>query len=367
MKHTYTCEQLILHFLTTLNGFGPSTISKIVQYCGGIQNVLNAKEGDFLAAGITRAVASEFFQHKNSWNMEKASQELNALDITLITHDNPHYPFRLKEIHGAPVLLYAKGNIDLLTASHILSVVGSRTMSSYGQLVTNRIVSDLQGSGLTLASGLALGVDAMLHNAAQKSNQPSIAVMASGMSDRCITPQTNLKLFQSLIENGGCAISEYAPHVHAQPHNFPVRNRIISGIAWGVLVVEAKKKSGSLITAYSALDQSRELFAVPGSIYLETSGGCNDLLKQGANLVTSAEDITKLLPTSFSASIAQSNAILFSPEEELLFHTIKTKPMPTDEVIELTKLPHSVVISRLTLLEMKGVVKGMGDGNWYVI
>lgn len=214
-------------------------------------------------------------------------------EIKTISIEDKEYPKFLKEIPESPKTLYFRGKI--LPTENCFAIVGTRCCSDYGRQVASEIGEALAESGLTIISGLAEGIDTHAHLSAVKREKRTIAVLGTGLDEKSIYPQTNLKLVKKILETGGCLISEYPPGTRGSKFTFPKRNRIISGMSLGVLVVEAKRKSGSLITAMWAKRQGKKVFAVPGHVHSLNSKGCHYLIKKGAILVENANDILKEL------------------------------------------------------------------------
>ena len=226
------------------------------------------------------------------------------------------------------------------------------------------IAGDLAEAGLTIVSGLAPGIDTFAHQATVERNKRAIAVLGTGVDEKSIYPQSNLKLAQKILETGGCLISEYPPGTRGTQFTFPQRNRIISGISLGVLVVEAKQKSGALITANWARSQGRKVFAIPGPIHSSNSKGCHYLIKNGAKLVENANDILKELnlPLKELSSFYEGE----NEEESLILKALKEEALYIDRIIEKTKLSAATVASTLAILEIKNKVRNLG-GNIYAI
>jgi len=214
-------------------------------------------------------------------------------EIKTITTKDKEYPELLKKIPEPPKTLYFKGN--LLPTENCFAIVGTRRCSDYGKQIALEIGGDLVESGFTIISGLAEGIDTHAHLSAVKREKRTIAVLGTGLDEKSIYPQINLKLVKKILETGGCLISEYPPGTRGSKFTFPKRNRIISGMSLGVLVIEAKRKSGSLITAMWAKRQRKKVFAVPGHVHSLNSKGCHYLIKKGAILVENANDILKEL------------------------------------------------------------------------
>ena len=283
-------------------------------------------------------------------------------EIKTISIEDKNYPKLLKEIKDPPKILYYLG--ELKPQENCFAIVGTRRYSPYGKQVALEIAGDLAEAGLTIVSGLAPGIDTFAHTATIERNKRTIAVLGTGLDQKSIYPQSNLKLAQKILETGGCLISEYPPGTSGAKFTFPQRNRIISGLSRGILVVEAKEKSGALITASFAFSQKRKIFAVPGPIYSSNSKGCHYLIKKGAKLVENANDILQELNLlCLTPGIKQSGE---NEEENFILDALKEGALYIDEIIKRTKLPAATVASTLAILEIKGKVKNLG-GNIYAI
>jgi len=280
-----------------------------------------------------------------------------------ISINDKNYPKLLKKISDPPKILYVRGKI--LPEEDCFAIVGTRMCSFYGKQVALEIAGDLAEAGLTIVSGLAPGIDTFCHQATLERKKRTIAVLGTGLDEKSIYPQSNLKLAEKIIESGGCLISEYSPGTSGSRFTFPKRNRIIAGLSLGVLVIEAKQKSGALITANLAKKQKRKVFAVPGPIHSSNSRGCHCLIKQGAKLVESANDILKelnLLEITRPGLIATGETL----EENLILDALKEEGLYIDKIIEKTKLPTAKVASTLAILEIKGKVRNLGN-NIYAL
>ncbi len=284
--------------------------------------------------------------------------------ITTLNLQDKNYPKVLKKIKNPPPVLYLRGEIR--PEENCLGVVGTRKCSVYGKEVALEIAGDLAAAGLTIVSGLAPGIDTFSHRAVIERGGRTIAVLGTGLDEKSIYPQENLKLAEKILETGGALISEYPPETHGSEFTFPQRNRIISGLSLGVLIVEAKQKSGALITANWARLQGRKIFAIPGPIHSLNSKGCHYLIKQGAKLVESANDILNKLNLPASPGIHLKGAIGENPEQNLVLRVLKREALNVDKIIEETKLPAATVAGALAILEIKGKVKNLG-GNIYAI
>jgi DNA processing protein len=288
-----------------------------------------------------------------------------AEEIKTIKIENENYPKLLKEIKNAPKVLYYMGNLPKADEKNF-AIVGTRLCSSYGKQVALEISGDLAEAGLTIVSGLAPGIDTFAHQATLERKGRTIAVLGTGLDEKSIYPKDNIKLARKIVESGGCLISEYPIGTSGTHFTFPQRNRIVSGLSLGVLVVEAKQKSGALITANLAFEQKRKVFAVPGPIHSSNSKGCHYLIKKGAKLVESASDILKEL--NLNLLIYEINRIAGgeNEQENLILDTLKEEALYIDGIIERTKLSAANVAGTLAILEIKGKVRNLG-GNVYAI
>jgi len=283
-------------------------------------------------------------------------------EIKTINIQDKNYPKLLKGIKDPPEVLYVRGELN--PEENCFAVVGTRMASAYGKQVALEIAGDLAEAGLTIVSGMAPGIDTFVHQATLERKGRTIAVLGTGLDEKSIYPQSNLKLAKKILETGGCLISEYPPGTPGSKFTFPNRNRIISGLSLGVLVVEAKQKSGALITAHHAFKQKRKVFAIPGSIHSLNSKGCHYLIKKGAKLVENANDILKELnlPELTSPGLMRGE----TEEENLILGVLKEGVLDIDKIIEKTKLSAATVASTLAVLEIKGKVRNLG-GNTYAI
>jgi len=272
---------------------------------------------------------------------------------------DPRYPERLKQISGHPKRLYCRGNLDILN-SECFAVVGTRMMTSYGKEAVRRIVPGL-ARHFTIVSGLAIGIDAAAHKAALEAGGPTISVLGGPVDEPA--PRTNLALANEILKQGGLLVSEYASGEKVFPSNFAARDRIISGLSRGVLVIEADEKSGSLITAKHAVDQNRDVFTIPGSIFSPKSLGTNKLAQSGAKVVTAVSDIIQdysMLDLELPLSTA-------NPTEAAILAILKDNgPASVDLVIERTGLEAPRIMAALGTMEIGGLIRRLGDGTYRI-
>jgi len=323
---------------------------------------LTALEGHRLPAAVAQAIHSR-------QPMSAAAKELaqvEAAGCRLLTWDEPQYPLRLREIYDPPPLLYVRGNVELL-ARHLIAIVGTRRPTPYGNQMAEKLSKDLADRGLVIVSGLARGIDASAHNGALKSpSGATIAVLGCGID--VVYPKENKKIFEQ-IEQCGAIISEFPIGSFPAPQNFPIRNRIIAGAGLGVVCVEGAQYSGSLITSRLAMEFGREVYGVPGNATQPLSFGPNQLIKQGAKLVTGWEDVVEELPTAVRAELmpientsSEERSLLveeaLAPTERPIYALLSfDDARQVDQLVEESGLNSSEVLATLFNLEMRGVVR----------
>lgn len=278
-------------------GIGPYRFQLLLNYFGTAKKIWQSSERELLAAGIGVTLLQKFLAFKNEFSAENYLKKLNELNINFVTLRDKLYPALLSEISDPPLVLYFRGDLERLKKlTNPLAVVGTRKMTSYGESITKKIISNLAGYPVTIISGMALGIDTIAHKTAIEYKIPTMAVLGSGVD--VIYPAANSSLYWQIVNAGGLIMSEYPLGTKAGKGTFPPRNRIISGLSRAVLVVEGNERSGSMITAKEAAIQGREVFAVPGAVNLPTSKGPAILLKQGAFLTETGQDIIDVLHLS---------------------------------------------------------------------
>lgn len=308
-------------------------------------------------------------QGENSWLGQTLARDLDWMaqqtDVSLLTIDHDDYPELLRQIPRPPALLYAQGNIHCLNLPQI-AVVGSRNPTSGGQDNAYQFSRHLAASGFTITSGLALGVDAAAHAGALAAKGKTIAVFGTGIDQ--IYPVRHRSLAQQILAEGGLLLSEFPLGTRSHASHFPQRNRLISGLSYGTLVVEAAVQSGSLITARLALQQNREVFAIPGSIHNPLARGCHSLIRQGATLVETAEDIVTQLSAMLEHTYAQLSPSTANPlqklntEEQILLDAVGFDPTPFDLIVERSKMTVGKVSAGLMGLELRGILVASATG-----
>ncbi|MTI95166.1 MAG: DNA-protecting protein DprA [Firmicutes bacterium] len=336
--------------VANIHGIGPRTIAEVYRKHGNIDIFFNAGANQ-LAEALDTSVAKA----RNimaSIDLSEAMEKLqlcSKLAIKLLTLDSPAYPPLLKRIYDPPPVLYYRGSLPC-SDKKLLAVVGSRKATEYGRVVTAKLTENLVRSGLGIVSGLALGIDGAAHRACLEAKGYTVAVLGCGL-DRTY-PAKHIQLKQQ-VEDSGCVISEFPPGTPPAAGNFPRRNRIISGMCQGLLVVEAAEKSGAMITVGFALEEGRDVFAVPGNINSPQSKGTNGLIQQGAKLVLDATDILEEYGIcSLPLNVKQEPGIDSDPVLEY----IDFQGVTLDELVFLTGLSANILLARLVSLELKGLV-----------
>ncbi|HMO58532.1 MAG TPA: DNA-processing protein DprA [Roseiflexaceae bacterium] len=337
-----------------VNGIGPARLDRLIAACGSIEAAWHAPLRDLVAAGLEPRLAQALCEQRASLDLDAELEHLARSGISAVSRENPAYPAALATIPAAPPLIYVRGRLSDVD-SWAVAIVGTRSPTSYGRDVARRLATDLAAAGVTIVSGLAIGIDALAHEAALEAGGRTIAVLACGVD--LIYPERHTTL-AARIRTAGAVVSEFPIGLKPMPQLFPVRNRLISGLARGVLVVEADYASGALITVDYALDQGRDVFAVPGSIFSPKSNGPNQLIRNGAALVSSAADILDALDLTRSTSQREiQTALPDGPVEAGILALLSHEPRHIDELRRMLDTPVAEVSAALTLLELKGLVR----------
>jgi len=338
-------------------GIGRVKISGLLEHFETLGNAWKATAAELKKSGLDSKTVDNIVNLRTKISPDKEIDALNKYKIKALICESEDYPSRLKEIYDYPPVLYVRG--DLIQQDECcLAVVGTRRSTVYGRQVTEEIVSDLARNGITIVSGLARGIDSIAHKTALEAGARTMAIFASGLD--IVYPAENAKLAREIMERGAL-ISEYPLGTKPKADNFPRRNRIMSGLSLGVLVIEAGESSGALITANQALEQNREVFAVPGSILSPTSRGTNHLIQEGAKLVRNYIDILEELNLTIMAQQLEMKELLPVDETEaLLLRQLTREPTHIDDICRSTGLAAALVGSTLTMMELKGMVKQVG-------
>jgi DNA processing protein len=351
--------------LTLTPGIAARLTARLLHEFGTPEGVFRASLTALEGCNLPAPAAQAIFKKQFFWRAEKELDAIRRIGCRIINCTEPEYPQSLLQIYDPPALLYVRGDASLLNAPS-LSIVGTRRPTIYGTQMAERMGRDLAKHGLVIVSGLARGVDALSHTGAISVGGRAIGVLGTGV-DVCY-PKENKKLYERVLEKGAI-ISELPTGSHPAPENFPVRNRIIAGMPLGVVIVEGKQYSGSLITALLAMEFGREVFGIPGNVTQEMSFAPNQLIKQGAKLVTSAEDVIEELPTPIRAALVQAEVVEseqrnllavdgLTPTEKKIYELLATEePRHIDDLVETTGLNSSEVLATLFDLEMKGIIR----------
>jgi DNA processing protein len=364
--------------LSLTQGLGPSRIKKLIELYGTADRVFQASLTELEGTGM-RAVSAQSIA--NGKSMELAQQECSKAaeaGAKIISLSDPEYPSRLKEIYDPPVILFVKGSVAVLSQTGI-AMVGTRHPTPYGSGMAERLSSDLASRGLAIISGLARGIDTASHRGAVASKGKTVAVLGTGID--IMYPKENTRLTEQIVALGGALLTEFPVGTPPTPQNFPIRNRIISGISAGVLVVEAAEYSGTRITSRLALEQNRDVYAVPGNVTNKGSWGPNTLIKQGAKLVATWEDVWEELPTDVQVALGAlrqnesaepETASLFpdearSPHETKILKLLKAdESTHIDQLVELLEeeMSASEIFAALFELELNGKVRQLPGKNF---
>ena len=338
-------------------GIGPARLTALLEECGDIAAAWKAPTQTLKAAGLDRRSIDNLLAARKQLNPEAELSKVITLGNKVYCWGQQGYPTKLRRIPLPPPVLYVRGRIEDQDELSV-AIVGTRQVSPYGREVAHELGRELARHGVTVVSGLALGVDAVAHQAAVDAGGRTIAVLGSGVDQ--IYPARNRRLALQVIEQGAL-VSEYPLGTKPEASNFPPRNRIISGLSLAVVVVEAGKRSGALITAGFAAEQGRDVFAVPGSILSPGSDGCNRLIQDGAIPVTSTKDLLESLQLANVVAHKEARvAVPASPEEELILQHVTTEPQHMNEIMRAAPLDTSEVSSLLAMMELKGLVRQVG-------
>ncbi|MFA6194931.1 MAG: DNA-processing protein DprA [Patescibacteria group bacterium] len=361
---------------------GLVNMKRLEKFFPDVRQAFFANTIELERAGIKSSLADDFIKWRKT-SAASIEDMLNILEkegISFITWNDHNYPPLLKEISSPPPVLYYKGRLNN-EADGRLAVVGSRKFSAYGEKAITALLPEIIESKINIISGLALGIDTLAHQKALELKGKTWAVLGSGLDRKSIYPASNRRLAQEIIDSGGALISEFPPGTPPYQQNFPQRNRIIAGLTQATLVIEAKEKSGALITADYALEENREVLAVPGNIFSEFSAGPNKLIKSGAKTITSHEDILEVygLDKKSNNNSSTRNKITkqraasqlsfsFNNEAETIVYKLlketseRAEKISADEIIRKTKLDTSVINSTLSILELRGIAKNSESG-----
>lgn len=338
---------------------------QLLVFFSSAENAWKGEFDEFKKCGWEENVINEFLEWRDKCDENKIQKVLTQEGISCLTKDDISYPKLLKEIYDPPICLFVRG--EIIADELFLAIVGSRKNSIYGQQITEKMTGFLASQGITIVSGLAFGIDSIAHETAVAKGGKTIAVLGSGIDKKHVTPPAHRSLAEKIIHNNGAIISEYPPGAMANKYTFPRRNRIVAGMSFATLVIEAAEGSGALITAECALDNGREVMAVPQNITAPNSVGVNNLIKKGAHPITKPEDILEILNWQNNIKLkAQKNTNFNTPLEEKICQTLSTEPKSIEQIIKETGLDSASVNATLMIMEIAGKARDLG-GKMYVI
>lgn len=355
-------ESQYLTAVYSFSYFGPARTNLLLSYFKSAKNIWLTTRGALIKTGLKEEAVERFLKYRETFDMSEYFKKLKALNIhTSTTFDND-YPENLKGLSDSPCVLYIRGELKHLD-SQAVAIVGTRMMTSYGREVAEKFATQLANYGVTVVSGLALGIDATAQKAAYLEGGRTIGILASGLD--IISPISNRSLALEFIKASGALVSEYPLGHEPKAFEFPVRDRLIAAFAKAVIVVEGRMKSGTFYTVKAAADYGRPVFAVPGPITSPSSEGPNYLIKNGARPITSIKDIIEELDLQFRVDNEKVEKALPGDEfERKIAEILGTEPLHLDELVRITGFTISQISARLTIMEMKGLVKSLGGGTY---
>ena len=358
--------------LSSIEQIDSTFIQRLYNYFGDIERAFNCSKKDFESIeDLNIKKSEEFLRLRDKTNPDRTFEEVEKRGIKILTFEDNSYPKMLKEIHNPPMVLYYKGDLFSCNLDRTVAFVGSRKASTNGKDSVKRIIGDFRNTDLCIVSGLAEGIDAASHRAAIENNLKTIGVIASGFDFKY--PSSNKDLYEKLENGFGAVVTEYFPTVEAIKFHFPQRNRIVTGLSYGTVVGEAALRSGALISANLTLEQGRELMCVPGSINNKNTEGVYKLLKNGATMVTSGEDVLNALnwevksnsPTPLDGEgRVRGNNITPLPEYSTLLDFIEVEPKGFDELQAATGMNTEELLKTLTMMEVEGLIE-QTEGDRY--
>ena len=347
--------------LSLLPGIGPARMAKLIGLCGSAEAAWSASPEQLRYAGVDEKSLPLLLDKRKSTNVDAELERVHSFGARVLTWADEEYPSLLKEAFNKPAILYVMGSFAP-EDSQALAVVGTRSPSTYGRDLVIGMTPQLVAQGLTIVSGLALGIDTLAHRGAVQSSGRTIAVLGSGLD--VLYPRENRGLANRIVEHGA-VVTEYAMGTQPDAFNFPARNRIISGLSLGTLVVEAGHKSGALITSRFALDQNREVFAIPGRVTDRQSAGCNRLIRRGeAKLVVDPEDILEELHLSYVPQQLSMESNGANEAERVILAMLSSEPIHVDDITRQSRLSSPEVSSTLTMLELRNMIRNVGSMHY---
>lgn len=342
--------------------FGPARIKLLLSYFKTAKNVWECSYDELREIGLSDKKIKEYLGHRKRFDINLYFRRLSKLNIKITTFLDSDFPENLKNLEDGPVILYYKGSLTALRKTSV-AIVGTRKMTYYGREVTEKFASELSSFGITIISGLARGVDTVAHKASISAGGATVAVLGNGLDS--VYPLENKTLADVIVEKGGALISEFPLGYPALPVNFAIRNRIVSGLSDAVIVIEGAEKSGTLLTASHAAEQGKTVFAVPGQIFSPLSKAPFFLIKNGAKMATEVKDVLEELDLNVRVDKEKVEKLIpKSAEEAKIIKYLEDEPLFLDELVRITGSQTSEISARLTIMEMKGLVKNLGGGKY---
>lgn len=346
-------------------GIGPVRFRLLMEAFGSVINIWEASKSQLLEVGLSSNLVERFVAFRAHYSSDEYEKRLQKEGVTVINTLDSCYPQRLLSISDAPIVLYVKGeDINLLLNDKLIGVVGTRKISSYGQLVTEHITTELVQYGCCIVSGMALGVDGVAHKTALHNKGKTIAVLGCGVN--IIAPSSHRQLYKDIVNNGGLIVSEMPLGLRPDKGLFPARNRIISGLSLGIIVMEGTKTSGSLITARYAAEQGRDVFAVPGPVTSLQSEGPHILISQGAILTMRGEDVIRALGLSASIHNTSSEVSTLTSDEQSIVDLLTIESMSIDQLVHRLESSIAFIQPVLTTLELSNIIHRDEMGMYYL-
>ena len=347
--------------INLVKGIGAVRLRALLDFFGDAKTAWEGSSADLRAAGLSKNLVERLIKAREQVDLDALWDDIAAKNIRVMTWDDADYPARLREISQPPPILYLRGDF-IQDDAWAVGIVGTRRVTSYGRQVTEEIASFLAQNGVTVVSGLARGVDGIAHQAALNAGGRTFAVLGSGV-DRIYPPEH--RNLAEAISGSGAILSDYPPNTPPEASNFPPRNRIISGLSMATIVIEAGATSGALITANFAVEQGREVFAVPGNIFAPQSKGPNKLIQNGAHSLLKPQDILDVLDLTRVTEQRTARQLLPADATEAqLLKTLGYEPLHVDEIRAKTGLAVEKVSSTLVMMELKGMVRHVGGMNY---
>ena len=345
---------------------GAKRLSLLHNWFGELKNAWTATEAELNQSGLEKQPIANILDARKTLDLDAEMAKVHKVGAWLVTLADDNYPSQLRKLADAPPVLYIKGSL-VPPDERALAIVGTRKATAYGRDAAHYFATELAGNGVTIVSGLAEGIDAAAHRGALDGGGRTFAVLGSGIDK--IYPRQHVKLAQEIVQNGAI-ISEFPIGTPPEARNFPRRNRIISGLSLGVLVVEAPEKSGAIITATVAAEQGRDVFAVPGNIFSMTNSGTNRLIQDGAKLVMTVTDILdefNIVHNNVETRIVTEQIAPANTNEITILDYLSADPIHIDDLVQMSGLPVAMVSSTLTILELKGLARSVGYMQYCLI